>query len=316
MPDEWSQLKAPLMAVLPGSPTPSARIAIFDAPAASPLNARVPVNAGVVVIGARGRRVDVQLKDGEVVVDRRSGIVASDSALLRVTLVYVPTSETTTSLRAVAMIDGTSIADSASTVVAARDLRYDVLFFDPRASWLSTFVRRAVEGDSRFMVTHRAVTSRGVSNTAGAAPGSLREEQALDGFRTIVVGAPEQLSESDAAGLDAYSVAAADASCCSWIAWRGLSSPDPVANWRASRLPVAVTLDHPGGDGLHAQEIACYITTPAGASLHAVVLVRFEPQGSCLERPGRAGRLLMVAHSTRGIIATAAQPDSTPSGPR
>lgn len=297
MPDEWSQLKAPLMAVLPGSPIPSVRIAMLDAPAASPLNARVPVNAGVVVIGARGRRVDVQLKDGDVIVDRRSEIVASDSALLRVTLVNVPASEGTTPLRAVAMIDGTAITDSASTVVDARDLRYDVLFFDPRPSWLSTFVRRAVERDARFTVTHRAVTSRGVSNTAGAAPGSLRDEQALDGFRTIVVGAPEQLSESDAAGLDAY-MRRRGGRVVLLMDRRGAGPVDRltgVANWRASRLPVAVTLDHLGGDGgLRAQEIAWPITTPAGASLHAVSVGRDSSRRAVVwSVPVGAGRLLV-----------------------
>ena len=277
MPDEWSQLTAPLMAVVPTSPTPSVRFAMLDAPATSPLNARVPVSAGVMVIGARGRRFDVQLKRDDVVVDHRSEIISSDSAMLRVPLVHVPTMEGTTSLRAVAVINGTSIADSASTAVDAGDRRFDVLFFDPRASWLSTFVRRAVEGDTRFTVTHRVVTSRGVSNTAGAAPVSLRDEQVLDGFETIVVGAPEQLTESDAAGLDAY-MRRRGGRVVLLMDRRGAGTVDRltgVTNWRASRLPVAAQPDDAdGGNGLRAQEIAWPVTTPAGASLHSVSIGR------------------------------------------
>jgi hypothetical protein len=208
LPDEASGLAAPLISVMPYRGGASVRIAALETPAMSPLDTRIPVDAKVLVAGARGRRLSVELVDGDVVVDRRSEVVDSDSALRTVTLAYVPAVAGSTLLRVRARIEKTPLADSATTVVDATEDRFEVLFFYPRASWLSTFVRRGVERDPRFAVMHRVVTSRGVSNTGGAAPVALRDAQALSQYATIVIGAPEQLTEADVAGLDAFCAAA------------------------------------------------------------------------------------------------------------
>jgi hypothetical protein len=69
---------------------------------------------------------------------------------------------------------------------------------------MSTFVRRALEGDPRFVVTSRVLTSRGASTTAGQAPESLGTRPSLDPFQTVIVGAPETLTAADVAGLEAF----------------------------------------------------------------------------------------------------------------
>jgi len=76
-------------------------------------------------------------------------------------------------LRVVATLSGTADSAAADMVVDVRDARWSVLFFDPRPSWQSTFVRRAIERDPRFVVTSRVVTSRNVSVDAGEPPSRL-----------------------------------------------------------------------------------------------------------------------------------------------
>ena len=78
-----------------------------------------------------------------------------------------------------------------------------VLFFDPHPSWMSTFVRRAVERDQRFVVTSRIVTSRNISTDAGQPP-RVDDLASLKLFDAVVVGAPEALTEADVTGLEAF----------------------------------------------------------------------------------------------------------------
>ena len=76
--------------------------------------------------------------------------------------------------------------------------------FDTRPSWLSTFVRRAVASDPRFVVTSRVQTSRGAGVTAGRAPVALGAPGVLDAFDVVIVGAPNGLTAADASSLETY----------------------------------------------------------------------------------------------------------------
>lgn len=85
------------------------------------------------------------------------------------------------------------------------DIRRDPLrveFYDPRPSWATTFLRRALEADARFQVATLSSTSRGVTTQTGGAvaPGDAR----LDGFDAVIVGGLDRLSAADARGLDRY----------------------------------------------------------------------------------------------------------------
>lgn len=79
-----------------------------------------------------------------------------------------------------------------------------VLFFDRRPSWMSTFVRRALEQDRRFAVASRVITSRGVSTDAGQPPSTLADPAVLELYDVIVVGAPAALTAGDVAGLEGF----------------------------------------------------------------------------------------------------------------
>src|SRR6185503_11402090 len=85
-----------------------------------------------------------------------------------------------------------------------KQTRFSVLFFDPRPSWMSTFVRRTIERDPRFVLTSRVVTSRNVSTDAGRPPARLDDIIALASFDAIVIGAPDALTAADVTGLEAY----------------------------------------------------------------------------------------------------------------
>jgi hypothetical protein len=89
----------------------------------------------------------------------------------------------------------------ADMVVQIERKQWHVLVFDPRPSWMSTFVRRALERDTRFVITSRTVTSTNVSTDAGRPPASLSDATALNAYDAIVVGAPETVTEQDAEGL-------------------------------------------------------------------------------------------------------------------
>ena len=85
------------------------------------------------------------------------------------------------------------------------DVRRDPLrveFYDPRPSWATTFVRRALEADARFQVATLSSTSRGISaQTGGAVP---LDDPRLDAFDVVIVGGLDRLSAADVRALDRY----------------------------------------------------------------------------------------------------------------
>jgi len=90
----------------------------------------------------------------------------------------------------------------ADVVVDLRREPIRVEFYDPRPSWATTFLRRALEADARFQVAGLSFTSRGVSAATGGAvpPGDSR----LDGFSVVIVGGLDRLSAADAAALQRF----------------------------------------------------------------------------------------------------------------
>lgn len=92
----------------------------------------------------------------------------------------------------------------AHPVVRVVDERWAVLFLDPRPAWGSTFVRRALSDDPRFLVTGRIETAPGVVTTFGSPPAAPEAPGALEPHDLIVVGAPERLSAPLASALEGW----------------------------------------------------------------------------------------------------------------
>jgi hypothetical protein len=90
----------------------------------------------------------------------------------------------------------------ADVVVDVRRTPLRIEFYDPRPSWATTFLRRALEADPRFQVATLSVTSRGVvAQTGGAVPPA---DARLDSFDVVILGGLDRLSAAEASALDRY----------------------------------------------------------------------------------------------------------------
>ena len=204
LPTPSTELASPAFAVFDDANNATVSLDAVRAPSTAPPNARVPIAISARVNGARGRTLDVTLRANGLVVDRVTKTITTDDEHTSATLTFVPTASGATPLRVQAMVSGGKDSAMTDIVVEVRQTRIPILFFDPRPSWMSTFVRRAIERDPRFVLTSRVVTSRNLSTDAGRPPDRLGDATALAAFDAVVVGAPDALVESDVAGLDGY----------------------------------------------------------------------------------------------------------------
>lgn len=193
-----------MFAVVPTGASEVANIELVVVPQHVALDTRVPVSARVRVRGARGQSVQARLLANGVIVDRATGQSEGDSAIMTMPLLFVPTVVGAVSLRVEVRVGSGDHFVAADALVNVQNEKWAVLFFDPRPSWMSTFVRRAVERDTRFVVTSRVVTSTNVSTDAGRPPATLDDPSISDLYNAIVVGAPESLGERDIQGLDQF----------------------------------------------------------------------------------------------------------------
>ncbi len=259
----------PVFAIAGGTPYTAIAIEAVSAPSLPPLDARVPVAVVVRAHAARGKTVEVSLKSGQLVVDRISRNVTANEQDISASLSYLPTAPGATPLRVVARVAGARDSSQADLLVDVRDTRWPVLFYDPRPSWMSTFVRRAVERDRRFIVTSRVVTSRNISTDAGAPPSRLDDLAGLSRFAAIIVGAPDGLTASEVNGLDTFLRRRGG----SVILLLDAPSPGPyarltgVTTWVAKAENPSVAVVPANGDsvGLRAGELAWPAPLPAGA---------------------------------------------------
>ena len=200
---ESPSIDAPLFAVTPALDRPSLSILALDAPRTAPALSRIRVNAVVRVTGARAKNVDVSLRDDAVSLDHATRRAVRDDDTLRVTMTFVAPDAAPRPLHLIAHVDD-AVDAVADELIDVRDQKWAVLFYDPRPSWMSTFVRRSIERDPRFVTTTRVSTSHDVTTSAGNPPGRLDDLAALSLFDAVVVGAPQALSTNDVAGLEAF----------------------------------------------------------------------------------------------------------------
>ena len=274
-----AEVAGPLIVVTPAHDVPFVRILALDVPAPSAWNSSVPIKVTLQLKGARNRHVDLRLRMGNVSAADQLLPMDSDTVEVTATFDRVPSTVGPVLLHVRATIAGTNASDEASTTIDARETRLPVLFFDPRASWLSTFVRRAAERDARFAVTHRVITSRGISNSSGAAPVSLRDATLLSAFGTIVAGSPELLSDADVSALEAF-MRERGGRVLLLMDGRAAGPIDRltgVSSWRTARLASDTSLESepPVAPAislrtLRTQEIAWPSRMPEGATIREV----------------------------------------------
>ena len=280
LPESTSELAAPAFAVIPATARAAVAIERVDLPRRSALESSTSIAVTVRAIGVRGQRLDVVLRSGALGVDRVSWEVPGDDARRVIELAYVPTTTGPAPLRVEIEPNGMAAPVAADLVVDVREQRWPVLFFDPRPSWMSTFVRRSIERDPRFTVSSRVATSRGLGTEAGRPPATLGDPAALAPFDVIVVGAPEALGDRDVAGLDAY-LRRRGGSVILLLDQRAPGAYQRLANVRewsgtSNAAGIAVTRPDAGSDssgGLRASSVAWPRALAAGARTLAVAHV-------------------------------------------
>jgi len=92
---------------------------------------------------------------------------------------------------------------SGEDVLVAEAAPMSVLFYEPRPSWIATFVRRAIERDSRFVVGGVDYPSRGIRISIGDA--TSLDPEALSQTAAVIVGGLDRLSPADRDALDRFS---------------------------------------------------------------------------------------------------------------
>jgi hypothetical protein len=281
---------------------PSARpIAIrrVTAPARARFESRVPIVVSVETHGLVGRQLTVRLDGSGLLHDRVERNIDRDG-LVEIPLTFVPAAQGLAHLRVSAGVGSgdTAVAD---TAVHVDERRWSVLFFDRRPSWMSTFVRRALEQDARFEVGSRVVTSTGAVTMSGQAPDHLRDLAPLGRYDAIVIGAPDALTKDDVTGLEAFARRRGGAVVLL------LEQPQAgladaltgVARWQETRVaePLAIEPRFAGLAPLQATEIL----TPAAADADRDALAMVAPAAASSlsnptplwQSPFGAGRLIV-----------------------
>lgn len=203
-PSNEGESSGAVFGVIPDAKTSVLSLESVNVPSRAAIDARVPVAAVTRVRGAKGKDIHLSLRINNSIVDRATRTAKTDNERIDVPLSYVPTVAGAALLRVEAAIGDNAPTAGADAVVDVRAQKWSVLFFDSRPSWMSTFVRRALELDTRFAVTSRVVTSTNVSTDGGKPPGTLDDPAVTELYDAIVLGAPESLSERDMQGVERF----------------------------------------------------------------------------------------------------------------
>jgi len=279
VPDGWRPPPtAAVFAVTPDSAGLGVRVRALNVPAQASIDSVAPVEATLSVDGAGSREVTVVLLVDGVRLQEVKARLAGGDTRVTVPLTFVPARPGLARVRIEATVTGRNAAVADAVLdVTARVWR--VLAFDGRPTYAATFVRRALEADSRFHVTTRIVTSRASAVQTGPAPGSLADARLLDAFDLVVVGASDALEATDAASLERYLRERHGA-----VVLLPEGPDDPVlarltgqAAWREDRRAEPVKMA--GGDGWTASEFFWPARWPPLAAPLAIFAQAEQPAG-------------------------------------
>jgi hypothetical protein len=167
---------------LPGTTSPVS-IERIDAPVVVPAQTTIRIEASVVAAAAHPPQTLLTATIGGVLAGRAEHTWASGERRWRAALDVVPIGEPPW---VIAVACG-SAGPCATETIVDRATPLSITFFEPRPSWATTFVRRAVERDRRFHVD--AVTRLADADPAVA---------------VVAVGGLDRVSDADTAWLDRF----------------------------------------------------------------------------------------------------------------
>ncbi|HXG90295.1 MAG TPA: hypothetical protein VNJ02_18365 [Vicinamibacterales bacterium] len=175
---------------------PESDVVITDAVAPSDTHVH---GGGLINVSLRAVRVPglsvVRVVDDGVVVGetRHEWSGASTSAIVPVE--WSPLAAGARRLRITVIDGGGGEGDAADLGVMVHAERSRVLIYEPQATWLGTFVRRALAQDPRVTVTGQTRLAPALAVSRGPAPTLTRA--ALDDVRTVIVGGASAVSAAD-----------------------------------------------------------------------------------------------------------------------
>ena len=179
------------------------RIVGVDAPAETPAATAIRVGVDVEGVGVAGRGSDVVVRIAGLEVGRASHRWTAARERWHAAIDALPVGEPPWVVRVeAAAIDGAGPGSAVDTLVDRRRSPFRVEVYEPRPSWATTFVRRALEADARFQVASLSYSSRGIS--ARTRDDVRLDDPRLDRFDVVIVGGLDRLSASDGRWLDRY----------------------------------------------------------------------------------------------------------------
>ena len=251
------------------------RVAAFQAPPRAPLHTAMPVEVDVDAVGAGGATSTVTISSGGVEVGRTSHVWRGDAERWRAALDVVPVGDPPFVLRAqVEALPAERVtADNvAAVLVEAAPAPLRVIAYEPRPSWASTFVRRALEHDARFAVSSVTETSRGIAVRTGEAV-SLASADDLEKADVILVGGLDRLEAADVRTLTRFMrdrggsvVLLPDGRVDAGPARGLVPAPAPTEAFTDSHAPLTMAARLPRID---ASEMLVFRDTPAQAAVFA-----------------------------------------------
>ena len=219
--DGWIDVDVPGDAGLPLSlirvpviASPNVAIRRVVVPAGVQATAAAAATVELSGAGVAGRRTEVRIMDGEAMVGSSAiewpAASSADASTATLEIPFWPMTETgVVRVEAVPAPGETIVFDNAVDVGVPAIDRVHVLIVDTRLSWPSTFVRRALQDDPRFLVDYRSVVAP--AGPEGPAPrtmtGTTSEgltEAALERTEVLIAGGIDGLSARDVALIDRF----------------------------------------------------------------------------------------------------------------
>ncbi len=186
--------------------SPNVRIAGTSTPGVLLAGWTTRLSATVTATGMAGRTSVIVLEHRQVEIGRLEHAWISDMETFEATFTYLPPAPGIMPIRLTARtLEGevTSADNHADLRLMIEDRVLKILVHEPRPSWAAAFIRRALEEVPLFEVATLVRPSRGIEVRAGDAPLRIAPE-ALEAFDAVIVGAPEELSDSEVDALATF----------------------------------------------------------------------------------------------------------------
>jgi hypothetical protein len=190
----------------PSSSAPSVRILSATSPAPVPLGWTATFAATIEAAGLRGTTSRIVLRQGEAELAHVEHAWTSDRERFDARLAYAPPIEG--SSRVTLRVESSQCPEPCRHVAVdlravAIGRRMKILAHEPRPSWATAFVRRALEDDAMFEVASLVRSSRSLRVSSGSPPPALTAET-LSRFDVVLIGAPEELRAPELEALRSF----------------------------------------------------------------------------------------------------------------